>query len=584
MAAIDTQNAMQIRAPMSISCGIAARQNIGLTFSNITGFALQDTNPSVSLDTEEWPVKEITDLQGTGFPVDGSREFYVAGAGSEDGKLGLRTHIGGSGSFTVASSSEISALTFYTSGEGTITVDGTDYAALGVTVVPIGATSAAVSVQAANANERLEIHTIIPAINLSWDENTLISVELDLRSDLTMANAQWAVSEIEIKAYYPDDIAEAVSGISDDAPLWYSAGYTGNMSPERRFYVSEPVRMENNIITIRGHDISRKLAEKSYAAQVLNTKSGTGLYDLYLKMLHTIQDAGITLRSRESAPAKTSGTTERTLVFKAGSADKIVSDIMNLAHTGAFWPTFVDAGRPVLYHTKPVKKWTIREEDCGDVTRTADRNISRIRCTDANGLHNQARRNTKWKELMRLKVDADTSYVRNVGTYYWALSVSNAVDITTTAESIRWTSINETQERPMTKYEIDKNGNVKETNEITYIDECVIKGKSVDIKKLTNLVTASPKRTGITMDASPIAYGQVFNGDVFLYPNYSYLFRRSNITGSFTWKGDPRMQPRDVFEFQRLDGTTELCTIEEIVLRHEEGGTVATISYRQGVC
>lgn len=61
------------------------------------------------------------------------------------------------------------------------------------------------------------------------------------------------------------------------------------------------------------------------------------------------------------------------------------------------------------------------------------------------------------------------------------------------------------------------------------------------------------------------------------------LMNRSNITGSFTWKGDPRMQPRDVFTFHRLDGTEEECTLENITITHSGGGTSAEITYRKGV-
>ena len=64
---------------------------------------------------------------------------------------------------------------------------------------------------------------------------------------------------------------------------------------------------------------------------------------------------------------------------------------------------------------------------------------------------------------------------------------------------------------------------------------------------------------------------------------FNSLMNRSNETGSFTWKGDPRMQPRDVFTFVYRDGTTELRTVETINLKHEGGGTVATITYRKGI-
>lgn len=70
-----------------------------------------------------------------------------------------------------------------------------------------------------------------------------------------------------------------------------------------------------------------------------------------------------------------------------------------------------------------------------------------------------------------------------------------------------------------------------------------------------------------------------------VYPQKSMMvgMYRSPVTGSFTWKGDPRMQPRDVVNFHRLDGTVEEITIETITLKHEGGGTTAEITYRKGV-
>ena len=74
-------------------------------------------------------------------------------------------------------------------------------------------------------------------------------------------------------------------------------------------------------------------------------------------------------------------------------------------------------------------------------------------------------------------------------------------------------------------------------------------------------------------------------GSVEIFPQKSMTvgMYRSPVTGSFTWKGDPRMQPRDVVNFHRLDGTVEEITIETITLKHEGGGTTAEITYRKGV-
>ena len=585
MSLIDTNNAKQIRPPFLISVGIAARPNINLTFSDLSGFPIGDTNPSAALDSEEWTLKEITDLQSDGFPLDGSCSFYEAGAGSEDGKLGVKTAIGGTGSLTVSASSEIPALTIYTRGEGTITAGGTTYEVRGVNVIPVNATSISITFTSTDAERRLEVQSIIPGINLSWDNDSIISVELNLRSDLSIEDSQWAVSEIEIMAYYADDISEAVSNIADNVPIWYTAGYTGDMCPDRRFYISEPVTTKDNIITIKGRDSSYKLGKKPHAAQILNTKSGSGKRDLYVQMMHFIEESGISLRSKESAPAKTSGTVERSLIFRAGGTNDIIQNIMNLAHTGTFWPTFVDAGIPTLTHSKPTAKWDIYEEDCGSVKRTVARNIAKIASTDEFGLHSRVVRNQDAQEIVRRRVTADTRYSQNAGGYFWKLSVSNAKDVSVTAESIWWTAVVSTTGIPIVLYEIDATtGEIVQRTDVIYSDESVVVGKSASITKLLDSVVPTPKRAGTTMQVTPIAYGQVFTESVLLYPNYNYLFDRSNITGSFTWKGDPRMQPRDVFNFHRLDGTVETCTIETIMIKHSEGGTVADIAYRLGVC
>lgn len=585
MSAIDVQNALQIRDPMIVLCGISARMSVNLTVSDVSGFYLIDTNPSVSIDSEEWPIRQLADLQGEGFRADGSCEFYDStAAGSSAGKIGARTHIGGTGSLTVTAASEVPALTIYTSGEGTITANGTTYEARGVNVIAVNSTSVTLTFASTDAEKRMELQSITPGISISWDNDTLISAELNLRSDLSIKEPQWAVSEIEIQAYYPDDISEAISNVADDVPIWYTAGYTGDMCPQRQFYLSEPATMENNIITIKGHDASHKLGEKSSSALVLNTTANSGRYYLYGRFVNTIKGAGIKLQNTVSYPSKTSGGTGYTLITRESSADNLVQDVMNLAHHDTFWPTFVDAGIPSVYWEKPTSKWDIYEEDCGDIVREVDRNIAKITTTDEFGLHNRAVRSTKVQTLQTKNIAVLTRYSYEPGGYWWYLTCSNATNVSTTAEKIWWTASKLTEE--ITRHVVIINqatGQQTIADETTYKNQCVVKGKAITIAVDEDSVTPDTARAGSTVEMSPTAYGKVYQGSTLLYPNYKYLFERSNITGSFKWKGDPRMQPRDVFTFHRLDGTTEDCTIESICLRHD-GGTVADITYRKGVC
>lgn len=104
-------------------------------------------------------------------------------------------------------------------------------------------------------------------------------------------------------------------------------------------------------------------------------------------------------------------------------------------------------------------------------------------------------------------------------------------------------------------------------------------GKALTVKRTLSQLTEVSGRSGSTVQVSPLCYGKVYQGTDWIFPNYQRLFERSNICGSFVWKGDPRMQPRDVAAFHRAepgsDGNeaVELITIESIALIHEGGGT-----------
>jgi hypothetical protein len=100
------------------------------------------------------------------------------------------------------------------------------------------------------------------------------------------------------------------------------------------------------------------------------------------------------------------------------------------------------------------------------------------------------------------------------------------------------------------------------------------------------------------------------SGSIDLLPDKAIetVLNQSNVIGSFTWKGDPRMQPRDLFTFVKAgtaltdenddvllteidaelwineDGDQVVCTIENITLTLEKGGMIAEITYREGIC
>lgn len=613
---IDYRNEKQIRKPMEVHCGLSARDTTDLTFSVAGDVAAKDGNISVTIDHELWDMKALTDLAGEGFPANGSCEWYQPDqAGSEEsGKVGIRTTIGGTITLDVTAEKVITAITMAFTGasSGTVTANGNSYPIKRIVVVPVNNKKAITLTVKADADVRVCLASVTPGITLEFNNENLLYCQAVLRSDLSIQNSSWQVSEIEIRAYWPDDISTAISNVGDDVPIWYYAGYAADgeyaedFSDVRNFYLSEKATMTGNIITIKGEDASAKLEDKKYVSQVVNTTSGNGCYVLYRKMKSVLADCGIKLRSSQRAPEKNASKSTRSLIFTEQTARDTIQDIMNLTHVKnaniEFWPVFVDAGIPKLTWSRPVKKWDIYEEDCGDIVREADRNIGRIKSSNTDyGVKTTVLRSSRLKTLKSQKVKAKSNYRYNCGGYYWYLTVTNARNVSKTAEGIKWTAVKSSKKTKIKaktnkKYKTGKKKGQPIYKKLTkYLPQCIVKGKKAAVKTDTGgrQITPSAKRPGITMQVDPLALGKVYqtknNTSYFLYPNYSRLFSRSNLTGSFTWKGDPRMQPRDVFDFHRKDTdaegneVVETCTIESITLTHEGGGTKASISYRKGI-
>ena len=579
-----TENQNQVRKPMKVFCGISGRQNIanGL-FSASGSIKLSDSDIKQAMTNETWDMVRLADFQGEGFPLDGSCELYEPFTASEDnGKVGLRTDVGGSMNVTVSSSATINALTIaVTSGTGTITAGGRTYEARRIVVIPVNATSITLTIASNNPAERLEIASITGGISLSFSNEDLISCSLDLRSDLKMIGSSWEISSIEIHAYYPDDISEAVSNIGDDVPIWYYAGYDDDFSFVREFYLSEPASQTNNELIIIGEDASHKLEDAdNVVIQRLDTIQNSGFKSLYNWFIKCIKETGIKPVSVEGSPSTIGQNhASHSLVMQSASPREYVQDIMNLSHQGHRYIRFVDAGRPVIKWSKPSSIWDIYEEDCGEVSRIIDRNIAKIVSDDEDyGVINTATRSTKWTVIQAdMKIQNNKKIIKNLSEWFWAYKVSykkNKKFTFSLINRVAWTA-------SKTSKKVKKKKNGKTVTEWLY--RPTLYGKRLNVSVNKRSVTPTVKRSGYTASITPLAVGKIYNDSEFTYPNYSLLFDRSNICGTFVWKGNPNMQPRDVFTFHRLDGSEEICTIESIQLEHAGGGTMATISYRLGV-
>ena len=595
MPTINAENAKSIRTPFQVHCGLSKITDEDLTFVGTNYKAMGE------LQTDK-DLINLDDLSGGGFPLDGSCVSYDPATMSEG--IGMRSNAGAGMTLKVTCATIIPAITIRGRGIGEITDGTTTYEFRDGLVFPFNAKTKTFTITNDDPDDRIEIESVYPGVEFEIDNTNLISCVVSLRSDLTLVNPQWPASEIEINAYWPDDIITAISSMSDGTRIYYYSGYDDDRSETRYFYLSEKADVQKNVLTLKGQDASSKL-DRDCAAETVYSEMRYAHRDMYNKMIKYITDAGIKLRKKESAPGAIGSTkTKNLLLFEQENARDLVASIMSLSHVNLtsiggtyFWPVFVDAGIPSVRRTKPTSKWDIYEADCGDVVRSADRNIRTLKADDSTfGLVSSCSVGKK------IKVETFGSCIKGRSTHKKVENDRYFANMTVTPGKVTSQTANEVTFIPGQFYKIVHEKHYRlskrryhgKRKKVSYYIKKKIKVSVGSVTlygyPINNDISSQSKtynRPGVTQPISVISHGKAIAGssgnNMIVYPAYDCVFAQSNITGSFTWKGDPRMQPRDVFTFHRLNGVNEICTLETITLTHEGGGTSAAITYRLGV-
>ena len=622
MPTIASANQNNIRPAMDVFIHVQQLQDTALTVSQNSGKIADLT----SLQMAGIDLRKLTDFQQGGFPLDGSCDLYDEDepATATNGKVGIRTNIGTAMTVTVSAGTTINALTLRVFGSGTITANNVTYDVREFMVIPVNATSITMTVTP-DENTRISIEDISAGIVLDFNNDNLISCTLDLESDLAITDSSWRISSIEVQGYYPDDISEAVGNMTDGTPIIYYAGYSGDYSTPRFFYVSEAVTQRNNLITIKGEDASSRFDNYTQPEELWQTTRQNVRRQFYRKLASLVNGAGITLESKEADPPLSgSNTTKHTVMLKEGTYREYVQYMMTITNKNGFFPRFVDAGIPTLRWSEPTVKWDIYKEDIGEYEQTVDRNVNKIYGDDAEmPLHAELNVASKKTTIDAKNVKKGKSYNVDYGdNYYYNVTWENGIlkklsdktlhslkltaEQTTDSVKVRvrsgWTTKTKkfkkgTEIRLVQDVVVIKKTKSKDYITVTWKEpkyvtktehhpQMLVKGNKITQKSgASNMVTAS--RLGITKEEKTMFWGRFlsnYNGTSYYIPNYNDFFSKSNVGGSFTYKGNPHMQPRDVFRLYELDGETyTVCTIESIETTHEDGGMKSVITFREGV-
>lgn len=487
-------------------------------------------------------------------------------------------------------------------------------------------------------------------VTYDYTNDDIISCELNLRADLSPIDPALPESEIVVKVYSPEDVSDVVKNIANDQPLTYWAGYDGVYSTVRKFYISEPVTWEEKIITFKAVDAVHFLDQEHKAIwcgtsaasnsgrsalRFTKNSSGTALttasvsYNLTAAFDYLCSLSGVTLiRDHSGAPsmgASAVPSADATFIIPRESARDSIANLMNLTRldfpSGAFnrtalYLTYVDAGIPTYNYNKPVSKWNIYAEDCGDIQEHTARDIVEIAPKNMALLLQDFDRSYGFSnpKIGSISISKDSGGSVSIDKVYAIVGNAKLEQYSTWLTPIALGSIQYTMQAAPTNsvyfascgYFCFNDGGFMpwDSSLQAFWDEALQRGdieanaESASFDLYGGAITGddpedSYTKSGYGVHEAPsktsfigkaCLKGQ--NGTTYEFlpkMGYQQLLNRSNKTGSFTWKGDPRMQPRDVFTWHNLDGTTEERTIETISLKHEGGGTLATITYRKGI-
>ena len=425
-----------------------------------------------------------------------------------------------------------------------------------------------------------------------WNNDKLISVSADLHGVGTEIGGELEVSSIEIQAYEPTDYTDRLGRIPKGAPIWYSAGYPGDMSTRRDFYMSEDASWNDNVLTVKGQDASMLLDNVEVPVSI--TAWGSD-YSVGTSIIPRVRSALSSINYDEIGSTPSIGLSQTDVLFEAKAARSIISE-----YTGIFRDenglrlTYVDAGIPTLWKGPNGSTWTIYADEIADLDVTVEQVKNELKMVLADYY-------SQWNSAIEtIEATAGKTYFVDLDPPVPPANV-HISPTPTSSEEIN-PSVFKFKAAATTTYTISGNEefeNLQDANN-PYVSNASGSGESY------------------IFDFSMMPFDMVGGGSL-TKDAIDALFNRSNILFEFTYRGNPHIQPRDVLNveiarwedvYEVVDGlypaldlyprtdlypygiykkvrkmvkTWETMTVDTITLEHgEDGGLSSKIKARKG--
>lgn len=423
------------------------------------------------------------------------------------------------------------------------------------------------------AESRIIVSSMTIGYAWQFDNSNLVSCNLSLRGvESNLEDPSLPQSEIVIQAYEPNDITDDLAKIVADYPIWYSAGYPGDMSPIRHFYLDDVIGYKDNIIEIRGIDAT-KFLDGDYVGRFLGdtsdvyTGSINGLVKVYDAML---TDSGIDHEfiNELDEDADFNVSTDGILIQQKSKRDMLAEATNLLNFDMSDWYKdnlsmrfrYVDAGLPKLSVTyddaevsERIENFCDYESEITPIIRTISINNPTCKVLASESITTETIQGTVIGDTSDpyYSFSASAGTISQLSPYAYKVYSAASRDITISGRKISlYDPTEDSMNTPLVYHVRDDYGEWRKV------------GRDIVLRDWIGMTTWN-----------------ITEGESFPVMNaiLEYMaFSRGKNKVKFKWRGNPKLQPSDRIIIDNGDIVAE-GFIESMTLNHENGGLTSEI-------
>lgn len=462
-----------------------------------------------------------------------------------------------------------------------------------------------------------------------WTTEELISVKLDLRCvDTKLDNPQLEGSSIEVRVYYDGDYSSLVSLMGTEAKIGYKAGYSGSTlyatndadaSPERMFYATldkDSMQLKDHILTVKGTDLVGKTTGQDdgvlFTVYSTNTYNNVTYYSVSellenytrrILMPFSAYTSRITHGAKIWADKSTNNYDDnnRYVFLYKNSYRKLIANWMNIFRGSdpnnpdiiakrfifrdagiptAGWAPDAISAWPSLNYEPVMQTWSLSYDEIGDLEIEYGNSVKYVQVNNPRiDLSSQSLCQTPEMDIV-----GGTTQILTFSDpiqYNGFTITGSGVTVTSTILSpyaVKLAFSGTSRAKGYMTYRVISDLYLPGESEPNLEISTGISGETIKLEDTFGGLHKMNSRIGTSSyigSATAVSNLSVVGRALEHTLNDCNLKRPKWIT--FTWRGNPHMQPRDMILFTEKNGTKNYYEIDNLTLEHKDGGLKSTI-------